>query len=196
VPHIKNEWSNLLVGLRIKQKVLQWPGKMWGIFFFDSARSAGPVPHRWCTFLFVGRFIEICFDDSWTLTFLPFHKLHVSTAKELDECAPRTQQLMATSKKRRTLQPCPRVVQVKVNMPTNNWITFSPVPPRNFLRKDFFKEIFSQKKSWKLFVGLNILNSHKWFVVHRHSVILIFRSRQFLRGVANPNLSGFHAPRW
>ena len=74
--------------------------------------------------------MEICFDASWTLTFLPFHAsyIHVSTAKELDECAPRTQQLMATKQKKgRSLQPCPRVVQVKIGGGFK-YLLFSPLP--------------------------------------------------------------------
>ena len=42
VPHIKNEWSNLLVGLRIKQKILQWPWEDVGYFFLIQPGELGP----------------------------------------------------------------------------------------------------------------------------------------------------------
>lgn len=58
-----------------------------------------------------------------------------------------------------------------------------------------FEEISSQKKSWKLFIGLNPHKSQVTFVHRSSVVILIFRSRQLLRGVANPN-PVLTAPRW
>ena len=42
----------------------------------------------------------------------------------------------------------------QINMPMNNWITFSPVPPRKFSKEGFFFKksyISPQKKSWKFF---------------------------------------------
>ena len=116
--------------------------------------------------------MEICFDPSWTLTFLPIPWDMFQRQGTWWLCSTNTA-VDGDKQKRRTLQPCPRVVQVKINMPTNNWITFSPVPPRNFLREQgFILKNSYPKKILDIFLGK--LTPQKWILFHRYSILIFF----------------------
>ena len=111
----------------------------------------------------------ICFDASWTLTFLPVPQVRCFNGRGTWwMCSTNTAVDGDKGKKWRNLQPCPRVVQVKMNMPTNKLNHLQPSSTSQ-LSKDgfFFKEILSPKNSWKLFCWLK---PSQVTSVHRSSV--------------------------